>query len=919
MERWFAGAGKRTRLRGRAGECALLDDLASAIRRGQSRSLVLRGEAGIGKTALLDYLIASASDLVVIRAVGVESEMELAYASLHQLCVQLLDRLNRIPAPQRHALEIVFGLSSGAVPDRFLVGLAVLSLFAAVAEECPLLCVVDDAQWLDQTSELTLAFVARRLLAEPVGIVFAAREPSEELRHLPELEVPGVRDNDARALLTSAVRFKLDEAVRDRIVAETRGNPLALLELPQGLTATQLAGGFGLAGAQALTGRIEESFVRRLELLSDDGRRLLLVAAAEPAGDPLLLWRAAERLGIAPAAADAAQAEGLLAIGERVTFQHPLARSAMYRSAAAADRRAVHRALAEATDSEADPDRRAWHLAAATTEPDEQVAMELERVADRARARGGLAAAAAFLVRAVALTSEPARRADRALAAAQANWQAGEFDAAFALVTMAEAWPLSDFQSALASRIRAHVALGAGRWAEALPLLREAAARLEPFDVDLVRETYLTAWGTAGMAEDLAAWDVILEICRGVQALSSPAGAPRPRDLLLDGFAQLIIEGYTAAIPTLQAAAIALTNMPVEEVLRWGWMAVAARNALWDYDGWYAVAARNVQVVRDAGELAALPTHLSYLGMATAWMGDFASTESLIAEIDSVVAATGSRLPPWALLRLRALQGREDETFAAIERCGGKGTITPRALWATAVLNNGLARYAQAASAARPAVSEASFNHWVFVWMLPELVEAAVRIGDIDLAREAHQRLAQATQPYESDFPLGIEARCRALLSDGELADGLYREAIERLSRTRLRPEAARARLVYGEWLRRENRRTAAREQLRLAHETLSGIGMEAFAERARQELAATGENVRKRTADARDALTAQERQIARLARDGLSNPEIGARLFLSSRTVEWHLRNVFTKLGIRSRRELASALSDRDPPLTRA
>ncbi len=919
MDSRFPGTGRRTRLRGRGSECALLDDLASAIRRGQSRSLVLRGEAGIGKTALLDYLVASASDLTVVRAVGVESEMELAYASLHQLCGPLLDRLDKLPAPQRQAMEIVFGLSSGAAPDRFLVGLAVLSLFAAVAEERPLLCVIDDAQWLDQTSELTLAFVARRLLAEPVGIVFGAREPGEELRHLPEVEVRGVGDDDARALLTSAVRFKLDAAVRDRIMAETRGNPLALLELPQGLTATQLAGGFGMMGAQALTGRIQESFVRRLELLSDDGRRLLLVAAAEPVGDPLLLWRAADRLGIAPSAADAAQAEGLLAIGERVTFHHPLARSAIYRSAAAADRRAVHQALAEVTDSEADPDRRAWHLAAATAGPDEQVAAELERVAGRAQARGGLAAAAAFLLRAVALTSETGRRADRALAAAQASSRAGELDAALRLVAMAEARPLSEFQSALAVRIRAHVALGARRWTEALPLLREAAARLEPFDVDLARETYLTAWGAAGMAEDLAARDVIVEICRGVRALPSPQGALRPRDLLLDGFAQLIIEGYPAATPTLQRAALALSGMPVEDVLRWGWMAVGARAALWDYDGWYAVAARNVQLVRDAGEFAALPIHLTYLGMATAWTGDFAAAESLIAEIDSVAAVTGSRLPPYALLRLRALQGRDDEASAAIERFGGQGVAAIRVLWAIAVLNNGLARYPEAVSAARPAVSEAALNHWVFVWMLPELVEAAVRTGDIGLAREAHLRLAQATRPYEGDFPLGIEARCRALLSDQGAADGLYREAIERLSRTPLRTEAARARLLYGEWLRRENRQTDAREQLRTAHDMLATIGMEAFAERARRELAAAGENVRKRAVDTRQDLTAQERQIARLARDGLSNPEIGARLFLSSRTVEWHLRNVFTKLGIRSRRELKRALVGPDSQPTMA
>src|SRR5215204_1181819 len=396
----------RAGLRGRGSECALLDELVAAIRRGESQSLVLRGEAGIGKTALLEYLIDSAPDATIVRAVGVQSDMELPYAALHQLCGPLLDRLQALPAPQRRAMEIVFGVTAGEAPDRFLVGLAVLSLFSEVAEQRPLLCVVDDAQWLDQASALTLAFVARRLLAEPVAIIFAAREPGEELQHVSELEVFGVHDSDARALLSSAVRFKLDERVRDRIIAETRGNPLALLELPRGLTARQLAGGFGLLGAQALTGRIEESFVRRLEPLADDARRLLLLAAAEPVGDPLLLWRAAERLGLRPEAAEAAEADELLAIGERVTFRHPLVRSAVYRSSAAEDRRAVHLALAEATDREVDPDSRAWHLAAAAAAPDEQVAVELERSAGRAQARGGLAAAAAFLERSVALTQE---------------------------------------------------------------------------------------------------------------------------------------------------------------------------------------------------------------------------------------------------------------------------------------------------------------------------------------------------------------------------------------------------------------------------------------------------------------------------------------------------------------------------------
>ena len=712
------------------------------------------------------------------------------------------------------------------------------------------------------------------------------------------------------------MRFKLDDAVRDRIVAETRGNPLALLELPHGLSAAQLAGGFGLLGAQPLTGRIEESFIRRLEPLADETRRLLLVAAAEPVGDPLLLWRAAERLGIGPAAAYAAEAEGLLAIGGRVTFRHPLVRSAMYRSAAAQDRRAVHLALAEATDGETDPDRRAWHLAAAAAGPDEEIALELERSAGRAQARGGLAAAAAFLRRAVALTKDPVRRAVRALAAGRASLQAGEFETALGLAATAEAGPLDEFQRALVELLRAEVTFAAGDWTDAPPLLLKAAARLESFDLELARETYLTAWGAAGLAEDVAARDVLVEICRAVRALPSPPGAPRPCDLMLDGFALLITEGNAASTPTLQRAVRAVADMPVEDVLRWGWMAVGASAALWDHEGWLASCTRQVQVLRDAGALAALPIHLTYLGMAILWTGDFAGAASLVAEIDSVAAVTGSLFPPYALLRLRGLQGREGEASAAIasamEQFGGQGMTATRAHWAAAVLYNGLARYAEAAWAARQATTNA-LNHWIPTWVLPELVEAAVRLGDAELARDALERLAKTTQPCRTEFALGIEARCRALLSDGPAADELYREAIERLRRTRLRPEIGRAYLLYGEWLRRENRRVDAREQLRTAHEMLVAIGMEAFAERARKELQATGEKVRKRTVETRDDLTAQERQIARLAHDGLSNPEIGARLFLSPRTVEWHLRNVFTKLGIRSRRELANALAGPD------
>jgi DNA-binding CsgD family transcriptional regulator len=900
-------------LHGRGAECALLDDVLAAIRAGESRALVLHGEAGIGKTALLDYVGESAVDMRLLRAAGVESEMELAFASLHQLCAPLLGAVERLPRPQRQALEVAFGLSEGPAPDRFLVGLALLTLLSEAADERPVLCVVDDAQWLDDVSARTLAFVGRRLHAESVGLVLAARVAAPDLHGLPELEVLGLHNGDARTLLRSAVPFGLDEQVRDRIVAETRGNPLALLELPRGLTVAQLAGGFGYLDAKGLPTRLEDTFQRRLEAVPDDARLLLLVAAAEPVGNPLLVWRAAERLGIESAAADA-NLDGLLTIEESVTFRHPLVRSALYRTAPVAQRRAVHLALAEATAREVDPDRRAWHLAAAASGPDEEVALELERSAGRAQARGGVAAAAAFLQRAVALTTDPVRRAERAIAAAEASFLAGAFDAALGLAAAAETGALDEFQRARVDLLRGNVAFASGQISDAAPLLLKAARRIEPLDPELARETYLTAWGAAFVAGHHPGGGVLLEICRAVQALPPP-GAPRPIDLLLDGLCLLTTDGHAAAAPTLQAAGKALADIPVEDVLRWGWMAMSASNAVWDNDGARAISARQVQLVRDAGALAELPIYLSALGLASAWTGDFAGTASSIAEADSVAAATGSRFAPWALLRLRALQGREAEASAAIASAieqapaGAHGVVT-YACWAAAVLYNGLARYEEAASWARQSTSD-TFELWVSVWALPELVEAAARGGDAELARDALERLSKTTQPCGNDFALGIEARCRALLTDdGATADELYREAIERLSRTRLRPELARAHLLYGEWLRRQGRRVVARKELRTAHDIFVAIGMDAFAERTRRELLATGEKVRKHSPETRDELTPQEEQIARLARDGFSNREIGTQLFLSPRTIEWHLHRVFTKLDISSRRQLRTALA---------
>jgi DNA-binding CsgD family transcriptional regulator len=875
----------------------------------------------VGKTALLDHLVKQASGCRVAHAAGVESEMVLAYAGLHQLLTPMLDRLERLPAPQANALRTAFGLGPGSAPDRFLVGLATLSLLADAAEEHPLVCLVDDAQWLDHVSAQVLGFVARRLAADSVGLVFAARVPGDELAGLPELVVEGLQEADARALLEAALTGPLDAQVRDRMMAEASGNPLALLELPRGLPSAELAGGFALPDAIPLSGRIEESFRRRLEALPADTRALLLVAAAEPVGDPVLMWRAAERLDIATQAATPAAEAGLVEFGARVRFRHPLVRSAAYRSVSLRERQAVHRALAEATDPELDPDRRAWHWAQAAPGPDEAVAAELERSASRAQARGGVAAAAAFLQRSVALTADPARRAERALAAAQASLQAGSFDAALGLVAAAEVGALDDLQLARVDLLRGHVAL-ALVGSDAAPLLLQAARRLEPFDLHLARETYLIAWGATVVASDLEGGRLLLgEISHAARGLPPPSGPPRPLDLLLDGLALLTIEGRAAGTPTLQRAAKALRDISVEDVLRWGWMATAASDAVWDSEGMLATATRALQLVRAAGALAQLPIYLSAVALARAWIGDLAGAASLVAEIDSVVAATGSRFVPGAALRLRALQGREAETSALIASTiehaeAGGHAIGLYAHWAAAVLYNGLARYQEATESARQATSS-PFEVFVSVRALPELVEAAARGGDAERAREALERLAETTQPAGNDLALGIEARSRALLSDGAAADELYREAIDRLRRTRLRPELARAQLLYGEWLRRQGRRVDARQQLRTAHDLFATIGMEAFAERARAELLATGETARKRTVETHDALTAQEALIARLAREGLSNPEIGVRLFISARTVQYHLGKVFTKLDISSRAELDRALPG-DPAAAR-
>jgi DNA-binding CsgD family transcriptional regulator len=915
---------------GRRQECGALDGLLAEVRAGRSRALVMRGEPGIGKTALLGYAADTAPDFRVARAEGVEAEMELPFAALHQLTGRMLGQLGQLPAPQRDALGVAFGLSSGSVPDRFLVGVAVLGLLSEVAAGQPLLCLVDDAQWMDQASAQALAFVARRLDSESIALIFGTRDPANAggLVGLPQLTLERLADGDARALLASVLPGRLDERVRDRIIEESGGNPLALLELPYGVTAAGLAGGFSAAGPLPLADRIEQSFQRRIAPLPEDTQRLLLLAAAEPLGDPALLWRAAGPLGIRGGAADAAESGGLLKIGARVTFRHPLVRSAIYRSAVPRDRRDVHRALAGATDPRFDPDRRAWHRAQAAPGPDEDVAEELERSAGRAQARGGLAAAAAFLERSAALTLEPARRAERELAAAGATAQAGAFDAALRLLAAAEAEPLDQLQSARADLLRGQIAFASSRGSDAPPLLLTAARRLEPLNAGLARQTYREALAAAMYAGRFATGGGLREAAEAVRAARLAPQPLGPDDLVTDGLALLITEGYATAAPTLKRAlrasasrqplsASVIENIPTEQGVRWLWLGVFAAEILWDDQSWDLQSISHVQRARDAGALGVLPVALSQRAALHLLEGDFAAATSLIEEAETISKATGSQRLLAVRVALAAFRGREHQASELTETSTkdvarrGEGAGLTFLQWATAVLGNGLGRYEEALAAAQQA-GEDQHELLFSTWAAAELVEAATRSGVPERAARALRRLSDSTRASGSDWALGIEARSRALVSERDAAERLYREALDRLARTRLRMELARTHLLYGEWLRRENRRTDAREQLRTAHWMFAGMGADGFAERAARELQATGERARKRTAGTVVLLTARETQIARLASDGLSNPEIAAQLFMSPRTVEYHLHKVFTKLDIKSRNQLHGVLASR-------
>jgi len=907
----------------RAAETAALDGVLGAARDGLSGVLVLRGEAGIGKTALLEWAAGRAGNMRLARVAGVQAEMGMGFAGLHQLLVPFLDGLDELPGPQRQALGSAFGLVAGPPPDRFLVGLATLTLLTDAAAAQPVLCLVDDAQWLDQVSVEVLGFIARRLYADRVAVLFTVREGEGEaaaLDGLPELMLGGLPGEVAGELLAVMAAAPVDGRVSTQIVSGVAGNPLALVELATELTPRELSGAVPLSWPLRFGGRLEELYLARVRALPGDTRMLLLVAAADPSGDPVLVAGAAGQLGIDAEAGEAAGTGRLVSWQPRVRFRHPLIRSAAYYAAPAGTRRRAHAALAAVTDPGADPDRRAWHLAQAAAGPDEQVAAELERSAGRAQARGGLAAAAMSLERAAALTPDPTRRAARALGAAQANVRAGEFAKARDLLGAAEAGPLDDFQRALADLVRAQLAYVTSRGAEASPLLLKAARQLEQIDPGLSRATYLDALSAGMFAGRLASpGSGILEVARAAGAAPPPPRAPRPPDLLLDGHAAFYNDGYAAGVPMLRGALAAFGDgMSAEEELHWLWLASVAAMRVWDHDRWDTVSARHVQLARETGALSDLPLALTSRTYVLLFAGELTSAASLIDEVQAVKEATGSGLAPYGALGLAALRGEEGEALAVIGSTmedvtrRGEGVGITFAEWASALLNNGLSRYDEAAAAAQRACSYDD-DLGELLWPTIELIEAAARTGMTEAAVGAIGRLEEMTSTSDTDWGLGIRARSRALLSEGEAAEALYRESIARLGRTRLRVDLARAHLLYGEWLRRERRRRDAREHLGTAYDMLEAMGVAGFAERARRELQATGARARPRGPGAAEVLTLQEAQVARLVAGHLTNREIAARLFISASTVEYHLRKIFRKLDITSRTQLARTLRNQE------
>ncbi|MEU8225250.1 AAA family ATPase [Kribbella sp. NPDC048915] len=903
-------------LLGRDRELSQLLTLVRHAHAGRSGTLVVTGTAGIGKTALLDRLATLvAGDMRVVRMVAAESEMELTYAGLQLLCGPLMPSAEGLSAPQLEALDAAFGLRGSEAPNPLVLSLAVRNLLERAAGAGSLLCIIDDAQWLDNVSARTIASVARRLSDERIALVMASRRQAPPLDDLPHLTVTGLADHHARALLRGALAGAIDERVADQLIVESSGNPLALRELPRSLSPSDLAGGFALASSIPLESRIEQSLLAQLATIPAATHTLLLLAAADPTGDTGLLWRAGAILGLGPEHLDHAQQVDALVVSGRVSFRHPLIRSAIYRSASPAERRAVHAALADATYEERDPDRRAWHRASATVLPDEDVADGLVRSADRARTRGGMAASAAFLERAAELTPDPEVRADRVLAAAESKLDAGAATDALRLVNTIRDLSTSR-QEAMVDHLRARAEYALRRDRSAPRRLLRAAQALEPYNPQLARDTYLLALTAATYAGRLGEPGAAKEIAAAVLAATDDDRLPSAGDLILRGQALLCGEGPAAARSTVRQAIDAFRTAPAGAgELQRMWVGGRAAQDVWDADGLRALAERQVEVARSTGVLTVLPMALNLLMVVRTFDGDLDEAERICDDIDAILLITGHSLPPYGRAFLAAYRGRVEEVelraaeLRADAQARGEGYGLTVANLAEALVYNGAGRYEEAVASAR---GELPYAHELGHAMrtLLELIEAATRTGEKALAEVAYEQLTLVTPPRgESDWSDAFMALAQAQLCDGDEAARLYQRAIELFGLIRVPMLRGRGQLLYGEMLRRQGRRIEARDQLRAAFDVLTKCGMAGFADRARRELNATGERVRPRTVTTTEELTDQELAIAQLARDGLTNREIGARLFISAHTVDWHLRKVFTKLAIKSRKELHLAL----------
>jgi len=906
----------RRELLGRREEQRRLAALLHEARKGQAGVLVLRGEAGIGKSALLSDLAKNAGDFCICRAGGVESEMELAYAGLQQLCRPLAGHNEELTQLHRNVLDQVFGRTEGAPPERFLVGIAALDLVATVAQKQPVVWLVDDAQWIDQASMQAIAFVGRRLLAERVVILIATRDAADEneLAGLPELRLDGLTAEDAGRLFDLVVSGPTDPLVRDRIISEAHGNPLALLELPRAWTTAELVEGLPDAAGIPLTGRLESAFAKRLRVLPPDTQTLLALAAAEPTGDPALLWSAAQRLGLDWSAAAPAERAGLLEVGQGVHFRHPLVRAAAYRCAPLEKRLEVHRILAEVADPIHDADRRAWHWACSTVGHDEKIAAELERTAGRARAHGGLLAAAALLERAALLTPHGDRRADRTVAAARAKRDAGAFQSALRLLSVVDSEPRSELRTAQAEQLRGKIAFDQRRSSEAAELLLSAAQRIEPFAPRAARDMHLEALAAAVWAGGPGDRELVARAAQAARATSWAETPPRTADLVLDAIATRVTEGHAAAAPALARALDAIRDYGLEsdaDDLLWltgNRLAGLIVTEAWDYEAGLALAERQVTVARESGALVQLQFALNFLANHVIVSGDLRGASALLEE--ERLLSTMTQVTPNRTMLIDALRGDTSRTVPAIQAMieagikSGHGRVIFFAHYAAAVLYNGLGRHADALAHARQVIESDALGFQTFA--AGELAEAASRESDTGLLSYMSTWIQVRAAATPSEWALGMSARIQALGARDAEADALYQESIARFGKTRLRIELARSQLLYGEWLRRERRPLDARVQLRTALRLFRDFGVEAFAGRARIELEATGERTRPPAADSATHLTPQESQVARLAAEGLTNREIAAHLFIGESTVEYHLVKVFRKLDVRSRTQLA-------------